>query len=90
MIDCSIERRKNRAERQFQDFNLRLFTLRGIYKINDNPDNKKIAGPGHMIAWALKSGKYANGTDLQIIFNDYIPEKVFLTIFWDTHITPIF
>ena len=38
----------------------------------------------------MKSGKYALGTHLQIIFNDCIQEKFFPTILKDAHITPIF
>ena len=38
----------------------------------------------------MKSGKYAIGTHLQIIFNDCIQEKVFPTIPKDAHITPVF
>ena len=38
----------------------------------------------------MKSGKYALGTHLQIIFNDCIQKKVFPTILKDAHITPIF
>ena len=38
----------------------------------------------------MKSGKYAIGTHLQIIFNDCIQEKNFPTILKDAHITPIF
>ena len=36
--------------------------------------------------WALKSGKYAIGTHLQIIFNDCIQEKVFPTILKDAQV----
>ena len=45
---------------------------------------------GYINAWALKYGKYALGTHLQIIFNDCIQEKVFPTILKDAHITPVF
>ena len=38
----------------------------------------------------MKSGKYALGTNLQIIFNDCIQEEVLPLILKDTHITPIF
>ena len=58
--------------------------MRQIYKVIDNLDNNEAP------AWALKSGKYAFGTHLQIIFNDCIQEKVFPTILKDAHITPIF
>ena len=77
-------------ERKFQEFKFRPFTLREIYKVIDNLDNNKAPGPGYINAWALKSGKYALGTHLQIIFNDCIQEKVFPTILKDAHIAPIF
>ena len=64
--------------------------MREIYKNIDNLDNNKAPGPGYINAGALKSGKYAIGTHLQIIFNDCIQEKVFPTILKDAHITPIF
>ena len=64
--------------------------MREIYKVIDNLYNNKAPGPGYFNAWALKSGKYAIGTHLQIIFNDCIQEKVFQTILKDAHITPIF
>ena len=76
-------------EQKFQQFNFRPFTLREIYKVIDSLDNKA-SGPGYINAWALKSGKYAIGAHLQIIFNDCIQEKVFPTILKDAHITPIF
>ena len=79
-----------KIERKFQEFNFRPFTSREIYEVIDNLDNKKAPGPGYINAWALKSGKYAFGTHLQIIFNDCIQEKVFSTILKDAHITPIF
>ena len=79
-----------KIERTFQEFNFRPFTLTEIYKVIDNLDNNKAPGPGYINAWALKSGKYAIGTHLQIIFNDCIQEKVFPTILKDAHITPIF
>ena len=50
----------------------------------------KAPGPGYINAWALKSGKCAIGTHLQIIFNDCIQEKIFPTILKDAHITPYF
>ena len=80
----------DKIERTFQEFNFRPFTLREIYKVIDNLDNNKAPGPGYINAWALKSGKYAIGTHLQIIFNDCIQEKVFPAILKDSHITPIF
>ena len=64
-----------KIERKFQEFNFRLFTLREIYKVIDNLDNNKAPGLGYIIAWALKSRKYAIGTHLQIIFNDCIRES---------------
>ena len=64
--------------------------MREIYKVIDNLDNNKAPGPGYINAWALKSGKYALGIHLQIIFNDCIQQKVFPTILKDAHITPIF
>ena len=64
--------------------------MREIYKVIDNLDNHKAPGPGYINAWALKSGKYAIGTNLQFIFNDCIQEKVFPTILKDAHITTIF
>ena len=67
-----------KIERKLQECNFRHFTLREIYKIIDNLDNKKAPGPGYINACALKSGKYALGTHLQIIINDCIPEKQFL------------
>ena len=79
-----------KTERKFQEFIFRPFTLREIYKVIDNLDNNKAPGPGYINAWALKSGKYALGTHLQIIFNDCIQEKVFPTILKDAPITPIF
>ena len=79
-----------KIERTFQEFNFRPFTLREIYKVIDNLDNHKAAGPGYINACALKSGKYAIGTHLQIIFNDCVLKKVFPTILKDAHITPIF
>ena len=79
-----------KIERTFQYVNFGPFTLRDIYKVIDNLDNKKAPGPRYINAWALKSGKYAIGTYLQIIFNDCIQEKIFPTIFKDAHITPIF
>ena len=79
-----------KIERKFQEFNFRPFTLREIYKVVDNLDNNKAPGPGYINAWALKSGKNALGTHLQIIFNDCIQERVFPTILKDAHITPIF
>ena len=79
-----------KIERKFQEFNFRPFTLREIYTVIDNLDNNKASGSGYINARALKSGKYALGTHLQIIFNDCIQEKVFSTTFKDAHITPIF
>ena len=79
-----------KIERKFLEFNFRPFTLREIYKVIDNLDNNKAPGPGYINAWALKSGKYAIGTHLQIIFNDCIQETVFATILKDAHITPLF
>ena len=79
-----------KIERTFQEFNFRPFTLSEIYKIIDKLDNHKEPGPGYINVWALKSGKYAIRTHLQIIFNDCIQEKVFPTILKDAHITPIF
>ena len=78
-----------KIERKFQEFNFRPFTLREIYKVIDNLDNNKAPGPGYINAWALKSGKYAPGTHLQIIFNDCIQERVFPTILKDALITPV-
>ena len=77
-------------ERKFQEFKLRPFTLREIYKFIDNLDNNKAPGPEYTNAWAFKSGKYAIGTDLLIIFNNCIQEKVFPIFLKDTHIAPIF
>ena len=71
----------------FREFNFRPFTLNQLI---DNLDNNKAPGPEYINAWALKSGKYALETHLQIIFNDCIQEKVFPTILKDAHITPIF
>ena len=79
-----------KIERTFQEFNFRPFTLREIYKVIDNLDNHKAPWPEYINIWALKSGKYAIGTHLQIIFNDCIQEKVFPTILKGAHITPIF
>ena len=79
-----------KIEQKFREFNFRPFTLKEIYKVIDNLDNKKAPEPGYINAWALKSGKYALGTHLQIIFNDFIQEKVFPTILKDAHITPLF
>ena len=79
-----------KIERTFQEFNFRPFTLREIYKVIENLDNHKAPGPGYINAWALKSGKYAIGAHLQIIFNDCIQEKIFPTILKDAHITPVF
>ena len=76
-------------EQKFQEFNFRPFTLREIYKVIDNLDNNKAPGPGYINDWALKSGKYALGTHLQIVFNDSIQDKVFPTILKDAHITTI-
>ena len=78
------------TEQKFQEFRFRPFTLREIYKVIDNLDNNKAPGPGYINAWALKSGKYALGTHLQIIFNDCIQEKIFPTNLKDAHITSIF
>ena len=64
--------------------------MREIYKVIDNLDNNKAPGPVYINAWALKSGKYALGTHLQIIFHGCIQEKVFPTILKDAHITPNF
>ena len=71
-------------------FIFRPFILREIYKVIDNLDNNKAPGPGYINAWALKSGKYALGSHLQIKFNDCIQEKVFPTILKDAHIAQIF
>ena len=79
-----------KIERKFQEFNIRPYTLREIYKVIDNLDNNKAPRPGYINAWALKSGKDALGTHLQIIFNDCIQERVFPTVLKDAHITPIF
>ena len=79
-----------KIDRKFQEFNFRPFTLREICKSVDNLDNNKAQGSRDINAWALKSGKYALGTHLPIIFNNCIQEKVFPTIFKDAHITPIF
>ena len=72
------------------EFNIRPYTLREIYKVNDNLDSNKAPGPGYINAWALKFGKYAIGKHLQILLNDCIQEKFFPTIHKDAHITPIF
>ena len=80
----------DKIEQKFQEFNFRPFTLREIYKVIDNLDNNKAPAPGYINAWALKSGKYALRTYLQIIFNDCIQEKVFPKILKDAQITPIF
>ena len=79
-----------KIERKFQEFKFRPFTLREIYKFFDNLDNNKAPGPEYTNAWALKSGNYAIGTDVLIIFNNCIQEKVFPIILKDTHIAPIF
>ena len=79
-----------KIEWKFQEFKFRLFTLREIYKVFDNLDNNKAPRPGYIHAWALKSGKNAIGTHLQIKFNNCIHEKVFPTILKDAHNTPIF
>ena len=79
-----------KIEQKFQEFNFRPFTLREIYKVIDNLDNNKAPESGYINAWALKSGKYALGTHLEIIFNDCIQEKVFPTILKDAHITTFF
>ena len=63
--------------RKFQEFNIRPFTLREIYKLIDNLENNEAPRPGYINAWALKSGKIALGKYLQIIFNDGIQEKAF-------------
>ena len=63
--------------------------MREIYKVIDNLDNNKAQGLGYTNAWALKSGEYAIGAHLQIIFNDCIQEKVF-SIPKDAHITTLF
>ena len=68
IVPLNVEKR----EQKFQEFNFRPFTLREIYKVIDNLDNNKAPGPEYITAWALKSGKYALGTHLQIIFNDCI------------------
>ena len=60
-----------------------------IYKVIDNLENK--APEQECInVWALKSGKYAMGTHLQIIFNDCIQEKIFPAILKGAHFEPIF
>ena len=79
-----------KIEQKLQEFNFRPFILREIYKVIDNLDNNKAPGPGYINAWALKSGKFALGTHLQIIYNDCIQEKSFPTTLKDAHITPIF
>ena len=63
---CSIERRKNRVEIS----TLYPFTLREFYNVIYNLHNNKAPGPGYINTWALKSGNYAPGTSLPIIFND--------------------
>ena len=88
MVDVPLNFEK--IERKFQRVIFRPFTLREIYKVIDNLDNNKAPGPGYISAWALKSGKYAIGTNIQIIFNDCIQEKFFPTILKDAHITHIF
>ena len=50
-----------KIERKFQEFNLRPFTLREIYKVIDSLDDNRTTGPGSINAWALKSGKCAIG-----------------------------
>ena len=67
----------DKIERSSHEFNFRPFTLREIYKIIDNLDNNKAPGAGYMNAWALKSGKYAIGTHLQIICNDFCSRESF-------------
>ena len=80
-----------KIEQKFQEFNFRHIILRKIYKVIDNLDNNnKAPGQGYINAWALKSGNYAIGTHLQLIFNDCIHEKVFPTILKDANITTIF
>ena len=83
----SVPLNVEKMERKFQEFNFGPFTLREIYEVIDNLDNNKAPGPGYINAWALKSGKYATGTYLQIIFNDSIQEKVLPTIPKYAHIT---
>ena len=78
IVPLSVEK----MDRKFQEFHFRPFTLREIYKVIDNLDNKE-PGPGYINAWALKSGKYAIATHLQIKFNDCIQEKVSPTILKD-------
>ena len=77
-----------KIELNFQEFKFRPFTLSEIYKIIDNLDNNKAPGPEYINAWALKFGKHAIGTHLQIIFNDCFHKKVFPTIRKHAHITP--
>ena len=81
IVLLNVEKR----ERKYQEFNFRPFTLREIYKVIDNLDSNKAPWPGYINAWALKSGKYALGTHLQITFNDCIQERVFPTILKDAH-----
>ena len=86
IVSLSVEK----LERKFQSLTLDLLFWGEIHKIIDNLDNNKAPGPGYINACALKSGKYAIGTHLQIIFNDCIQEKIFPTILKDAHIKPIF
>ena len=79
-----------KIEQKLQEFNFRAFTMREIYKVIDNLDHNKAPGPGYINALALKTGKKALGTHLQILFSDCVQENVFPTILKDAHTTPIF
>ena len=77
VVPLNVEKPERTFEVQLETF---FFTLREIYKIIDNLDNNKAPCPGFINSWALKSGKYAIRTHLQLIFNDCIQENVLATI----------
>ena len=70
-------------------FNFRVLTSKEIYKTIDSLENSKSPGPGLSHAWALKVVKYAVGTHLQFIFNEFIQNCVFPTILKHAFVTPI-
>ena len=77
-----------------EKFHFRVLTWMEIYKTItfDSLENIKSPGPGFagfVHAWASKTAKYAIGTHLQFIFNEFNQNSVFPTILKHAYVIPI-
>ena len=76
-----------KIERTFQEFNIRPFNLRKIYKVIDNLNNHKAPGPGYINAWALNPENMLLGHIFRLYATIVFKRKFFQQFL---RITPIF